>query len=490
MPLILALRYQNLRCNFFRLGGFLRLLSCSYLLPTLRSVLASPIPETTLQNRYTVDCTDLAADFDYTCWATLGLSDYLISPETGWMYTTPNCTEDSSGANCCKPDEPWSTCYLHLAHGVAGDDCSEINPQSCTYDATLDVDPKIAAQVRYVMRNIYSTLPQTCQMDITDLSKDVNNFFTTWWEALQFATAQASTIVGSVIGELDPVQKSHFTLYNILIGLTVGLCFVAMPEVAGAVGASLIASQVGAHLVIALQEAPMVARAIWPKGTEDSQLVQIGDVKDELGNVNRNLSSLLNAGLETVMKDLPTFVSFVQDGHFSGDQYISLPKTTAGLDMALKTFIVSTAMTKNDWRATPMLYMTRGDFASAKGCAFGPENYDICTQEGGPASYFYSNTTGNGYLLSNGGEAQNVKSPRDLMFDIVNNQWSSLGALFDGAFNCTSSGNAASDQPFHIKFDGTIDLSCVSQLQMCGYCEACIVPLINGTCPMPGCYCD
>ena len=407
------------------------------------------------------------------------------------MYTTPNCTEDSSGANCCKPDEPWSTCYLHLAHGVSGDDCSEINPQSCTWDATLDVDPKIAAQVRYVMRNIYSTFPQTCQTEITDFSKDVNNFFTTWWEALQFATIQASTIVGSVIGELDPIQRSHFTLYNILIGLTVGLCFLAMPEVAGAVGASLIASQVGSHLIIALQEAPMVARAIWPKGTEDSQLVQIGDVKDELGNVNRNLSSLLNAGLETVMKDLPTFVSFVQDGHFSGDQYISLPKTSAGLDMALKTFIVSTAMTKNDWDARPMLYMTRDQFASANGCSFGPENYNVCSQEGGLTSYFYSNTSGNGYLLSNRSGAENVKSPRDLMFDIVNNQWSSLGALFDGAFQCTSSGNAASDQPFHINFDGTIDLSCVSQLKMCGYCESsCIVSLINGTCPMPGCYCD
>ena len=270
-----------------------------------------------------------------------------------------------------------------------------------------------------------------------------------------------------------------------------------MPEVAGAVGASLIASQVGAHLIIALQEAPMVARAIWPKGTEDSQLVQIGEVNRELGNVNKELGGMLNAGLEMLMKDLPTFVSFVQDGHFSGDEDISLPKTTDGLDMALRTFIVSTAMTKNDIKARPMLnFATRDDFADTNFCSFGPENYDICTVhsfDAHPVTYFYSNTSGNGYMLQ-GGDVDSNQNSGNLMHDVVNNEWSSLGALFDGAFNCTASGNGASDQPFHIKFDGTIDLACISQLKMCGNCEsvnsACMVPLINGTCPMPGCDCE
>ena len=262
-----------------------------------------------------------------------------------------------------------------------------------------------------------------------------------------------------------------------------------MPEVAGAVGGSLIASQVGAHLVIALQEAPMVARAIWPKGTEDSQLVQIGDIDEDLGNINKKLGSLLNAGLETVMKDLPTFVSFVQDGHFSGNEDISLPKTAAGLDMALKTFIVSTAMTKNDWKAFPILYMSREDLSDSKTCSFGPDNYDLCQDVQSPG-YYYSNSSGIAYVLKGGGSASS-KSPFDLMHDIVNNEWSTLGALFDGAFNCTASGNSGSDQPFHIKYDGTIDLSCTSQLKICGTCGmACVVPLINGTCPMPGCDCE
>ena len=156
MLLNLFWRYQSVSPKLPKLQNILQISACLHLLSMLPSMIASPIPETTLQRRQTVNCTDLKADFDSSCWVTLGLSDYLIHPQTGWTFTTPSCTENSSGANCCKPDEPWSTCYLHLAHGVAGDDCSEINPQSCTWDASLDVDPSIAAQVRYVMRNIYS----------------------------------------------------------------------------------------------------------------------------------------------------------------------------------------------------------------------------------------------------------------------------------------------------------------------------------------------
>ena len=118
---------------------------------------SSPQP---LEERQVYNCTDPQADFAEQCWSQLGLSDYLMNPTTGWNVTTPMCSTaddgtDSDGSNCCKPDQPWTTCYLHLAHGFAGDDCSTINTGSCSYDHTLAVDPRIAPQVRYVMRNIY-----------------------------------------------------------------------------------------------------------------------------------------------------------------------------------------------------------------------------------------------------------------------------------------------------------------------------------------------
>ena len=118
-------------------------------------------PKSLVETRQLIDCRDMAAEFDESCWATLGLSDYLLDPVTGWNVTTRRCSmvddgTDSDGSDCCKGDEAWSKCFLRLAHGVAGSDCSEINAQVCTWDSTLAVAPSIAPQVRYVMRNIYS----------------------------------------------------------------------------------------------------------------------------------------------------------------------------------------------------------------------------------------------------------------------------------------------------------------------------------------------
>ena len=217
-----------------------------------------------------------------------------------------------------------------------------------------------------------------------------------------------------------------------MIGLAFGLVF--FPYY-GKLGRLFKATTIGAHLSIAFKESPKVVEAIWPKKTVDSQLIQIGQVDSEIGNINRDVGNLLNSGLELIMKDLPTFVSFVETGHFSDDSYISLHRTTAGLDTALKTFIVSTAMSKNGWWAYPHLWYTREDIASSMDCAFGPENYDICSHPERPrTSYFYSNASGNAYFL--GHEDRNTS---ELLHKIVDKGWSTLAALFDGAFNCTSS---------------------------------------------------
>ena len=124
-----------------------------------RRISSPPIFED-FDRRDSINCTDLGADFFEECWTLLGLTDYLQDPVTGWNVTTPVCSNtedgtDQDGSNCCKEGVPWSTCYLHLAHGFAGDDCSTINTGSCSYDATMAVDPSIAPKVRYVMRNIY-----------------------------------------------------------------------------------------------------------------------------------------------------------------------------------------------------------------------------------------------------------------------------------------------------------------------------------------------
>lgn len=127
--------------------------------------LTSPLPDLDLAARQEINCSDLnpAAVFDASCWGGLDLSDWLNHPTTGWKARTPVCTSSEDGSNCCKPNEPWTTCFLRLAHNNPSYDCSQIDPQSCPGDATLStyLSPSIVPQTRYVVKNIYgmSLLP-------------------------------------------------------------------------------------------------------------------------------------------------------------------------------------------------------------------------------------------------------------------------------------------------------------------------------------------
>ncbi len=115
-----------------------------------------------LDKRYTYDCTDLKASFDSRCWAELDLTGYLTDPVTGWNHTARRCdtvqgAQNDDGADCCKPGEVWTTCFIRLAQGAPGQDCSQINAQFCSYQSTLDpnMDPAKKPKAHYVMKNIY-----------------------------------------------------------------------------------------------------------------------------------------------------------------------------------------------------------------------------------------------------------------------------------------------------------------------------------------------
>ena len=104
-----------------------------------------------------VDCnsTDSEAFFDASCWASLNLTNWLST------WQAPSVCEDTgSGRNCCLENEAWSTCFLRLGTGNSGYNCSQIsvNTNVCAYSGALasDLDPSIQAQVRYVLRTIFS----------------------------------------------------------------------------------------------------------------------------------------------------------------------------------------------------------------------------------------------------------------------------------------------------------------------------------------------
>lgn len=98
------------------------------------------------------------------------------------------------------------------------------------------------------------------------------------------ATLDASLISTDLILAVDPQKKTHFSLVALLTALAVGLAFIVAPEIAPealiavttaetlGVSASTAAAGLtvaGHALVVGLQQAPGVAKTIWPEGTQN-----------------------------------------------------------------------------------------------------------------------------------------------------------------------------------------------------------------------------
>lgn len=84
-------------------------------------------------------------------------------------------------------------------------------------------------------------------------------------------------------------------LTDILTALTAGLALLGAPEISTAIQATT--KTVGSIVSVALQQAPGVAKAIWPAGTASSQTIQIGNLDQALANLNDQISGMINAGL-------------------------------------------------------------------------------------------------------------------------------------------------------------------------------------------------
>ena len=131
----------------FAASAYLHLTAASPSYPHLSTI--------NLDTRATHNCTDLRAEPSTACWDELDIPDYLA----GWNKTTPICQANggpgNDGSACCVANEPWSTCFLRLAYGSTGSDCTTMNAQSCVLQPlNPKLDQSTAPKVGYVVRNI------------------------------------------------------------------------------------------------------------------------------------------------------------------------------------------------------------------------------------------------------------------------------------------------------------------------------------------------
>ena len=312
----------------------------------------------------------------------------------------------------------------------------------------------------------------------------VNQFFSTYYAALQYATSQAQLAISAIVNELDPTDPSTgIPWFDILSALSFGLAFLGAPTVAVGILDSTLTQEVkyvAQAFVISMQQSPSFAKALFPQGTDNSKSVQIGELSTDLGSTVQQLSQTINRAVTLLMTDMPTFVSFVQSGKYSGQTSFSIPNETVGLDIALKTYLASMGMWGNDWWASVLVGpYEQSDITGMYNCSFDSNNVCVDSQD---LAVYLSPDTGRAFpLLHTKGYSD--KTSWNLTQDLVNNQWAPLNVLFDGAFNCTAKGKAGTTD-IQFTFNGTLDVSCISQLPIYIGCTGdCPVPFINGSCP-------
>ena len=219
-----------------------------------------------------------------------------------------------------------------------------------------------------------------------------------------------------------------------------------------------------------------------------SQSVQIANLKEELANVSGDLKDRIDAGLHEVMYNKESFAGFASSGLFSGADAPSIQDDEGTLTVGFKTFLLTKAMTANKWfsRAAPGLEQTPSFTTPCYPNT--PDSHDCYWDQDAKLQYTIMNT-------------DHRNKVKELQTDIVQKGWSNYPLLFQGSVDCAAMGGygGGNGQLINFQPDGTLDLSCFSQLDTCAvwfatshagedYTKApCITPLINGWCPVRTC---
>lgn len=278
-------------------------------------------------------------------------------------------------------------------------------------------------------------------------------------------------------------------LGDILSSLSFALAFIALPEAEaiykGTAYARLLLA--GSFMVIATQETPMLLRAAFPRGMYTTRQFQIGEFSEGLTEISKQVQGVLEEYLRVLMTDVPAFLAFARSGFFSGKEEISVPQQTKGLDLALKSYVITKAMTENRWFVSYDLTSNYEDVPIRYNCEY--DQNGLCGE-----TTYYSNFTGITYFLANAIPSDQDLPVRNLLAKVINNDWTHPGFIFDAAFNCTASGAMMEDNNdpegytmFSFK-DNKFNLACASQLVVCKPCRAqCPTALVDGVCPFQSC---
>ena len=406
--------------------------------------------------------------YDPLCWQSLNMSAWLRD----WYQRLETCPSGNNiDTRACRPvDEPWTTTFLRVAQNITGGPgCTELNAYIDNPPTSKDIqfpDAEEAARYRYVCYIMHGKSKANLELiNMLNCGSGINFFFSNWYQGMYNAAIESGNLVNNIVLAVDPPNtRKHVLVSDVLGALSAGLAFLAIPEAAALAGAAAVIAPL---FVKAIQQAPGIAKLIWPLGTSQRETIEIGQLYGQLSTILQGLAPRIQGALAAVMgqsqNDITGFLAFAEQGIFSRprDQWPDIVNDTRGLLVGFTTFLVSEALILGGWHVSvalgvnplkssgpdascPYWQCDCGKFLSLD-CT-GYDNYSQC--ENNP--WWYSNRTNSAYTLSkdpyNGffhSSTHNEKNPTHLMRTIFENGWSSGALLLENAGLCVLQSSVA-----------------------------------------------
>ncbi|KAL8929518.1 MAG: hypothetical protein Q9208_001187 [Pyrenodesmia sp. 3 TL-2023] len=416
---------------------------------------AATLPGDKSQKSYTtssgLNCLDGGSPHDAECWAELELDAWIAE----WFKITPQCPPRAASQFACNkrdPPEPWTTTFMRIAMGGgAWNGCSEIRNSNCQYNPypCLGEGDTDLTKARY--KYVAYTISQ------------LHQFFFTWSALMDDTMNQAADSISGMISLVDPIKKQNTRLRLFLNILTFGLGILNGLSS----GLTTVQTTIFTTVIDAIGKAPVVHDQLWPKGSAESQDIQIDKLTDQLQGPNgihttilENLERTLQVVQGTNQTDVSTFLAFASGGHFSIDSTQSAfaelgPTVRKGLLQIITTYLVSEALDKNEWHALIVpganpLTLDQGTGLCPK-WAEGTDKYQ-CDWWDGSTKWFaceslddhgmcenywwYSETHNSAYALVKKGKSGPEKQGGDFLREIFDKGWSTGPMLFENAAIC------------------------------------------------------
>lgn len=293
------------------------------------------------------------------------------------------------------------------------------------------------------------------------------------------ATTLAGLNVDEIVQLINPPDNTNLILDDILIALT-GI-FAVAPGLGLNVGNMLEkavekASDVSQSLRLSLTFVenaiigfPQIGRYLYPIDTPASSVVQIADLKNQLGTLIGTVQGNLNKTVVSVMADPKEFLAFASQGNFTAAAP-SLPDQQQYLLYAFNTYLISTCLRGNNIYGTiakdtnvqalatngSQEYLNEGFKSDITGYCTGYSPSNVCD------SWWFSGNYNSTFGLDHFTHPD--RSFHDLL-ETIFQKYTTGQLLFDNAYGCNQNGNYGNPISVTVNAAG-INTQCLSQLRI------------------------